>query len=261
MAKYCFKVYTDTSTSEKMLTLEDFEKATLQDLDRFSIQSTTYYDLVYKLANKLQLSNSEIKRVVILDTSKGREFSVVSDNHYIRKLLEELSSVKTIKDTTSYQEMKQYLFDQLHSPNYSSFFDEVYTYKNRFQTLLYQYTVGYHQGVYKEEEERNLVELKGAIEESLQNYKNFRGLSICRQKSENLFRYPRKGTKNSAAKNIQVQSPAMVANPYYLSREFATVQERTVQFNLERDEYLDPSEYESMYGEDTEEVSQKVRLQ
>ena len=53
----------------------------------------------------------------------------------------------------------------------------------------------------------------------------------------------------------------MFANSYYLSHEFPTLQERTVQFNLERDEYLDPSEYESMYGEDTEEVSQRTRLQ
>lgn len=259
MAKYCFKIYTDTS--EKLLKLEDYEKATLQMLDRFSIESTNYYDFVYKLADKLQLSNSEIKRVVIFDTSKEREFSIISGNHYLKKLLDELSSNKAIKETTSYQEMKQYLFEQLHSQNYSYFLDKIYTDKNHFRTILHQYAVGYHQGIYKGEEERNLLELKRSIEERLQDYKNFRGLSICRQKNENWFAYSRKETKNSAAKNIQVKSPTMFANSYYLSREFPTLQERTVQFNLERDEYLDPSEYESMYGEDTEEVSQRTRLQ
>ncbi len=246
MARFKFKVYLENKI--KFIELEEYQKKTLQEMDIICLDKGNYYDLLDDLAYTLQILKSEIKKVYIYDSSKDNDFSIICGNSYIENIMKEISNGKKVTETSSYLEMKNYLFEQLESDNYKTFLTEVYNYGNTFQGILSRYATSFHQGVYSEEESKNLQDLKSEILERLAKYKNYRGLAISRKKKEENYFYKKKSVPK---KNSLSVTTKMVTNPNYtLNRTFKTTLEKVEEYNQETEEYLDPEEYEMMYGED-----------
>lgn len=244
-AKYVFKVYTELVNSE--VVLDELQHAELIDMDRFSIEHYGYFELCNILAEKLKISQQEIKHISILYPRKNIEFSIVSNNKYLVSLLNEVTSQqKEIIKTNQYRELKDYLFAHLETKDYETFLNEIYTYKNKFSQLLQKYGNAYNQGMYSEEERINISNLRHEIEKKLSEYKNCRGLCICRQKSEEI----RFSTKKRTNHNLTVAS-TIVAKPQFKlqPQKFETVEEKTDKYNLENEEFLDPEEYMMMQGD------------
>ena len=182
MARFKFKVYLENKI--KFIELEEYQKKTLQEMDIICLEKESYYDLLDDLAYTSDISRSEIKKVYIYDSIKDNEFSIICGNSYIENIIREISNGKKVTETNSYLEMKNYLLDQLENDNYKTFLTEVYNYGNTFQGILSRYATSFHQGVYSEEESKNLQDLKSEILERLAKYKNYRGLAISRKKKE-----------------------------------------------------------------------------
>ena len=246
MARFKFKVYLENKI--KFIELEEYQKKTLQEMDIICLEKESYYDLLDDLAYTSDISRSEIKKVYIYDSIKDNEFSIICGNSYIENIIREISNGKKVTETNSYLEMKNYLLDQLENDNYKTFLTEVYNYGNTFQGILSRYATSFHQGVYSEEESKNLQDLKSEILERLAKYKNYRGLAIFRKKKEENYFYIKKSVPK---KNSLSVTTKMVTNPNYtLNRTFKTTLEKVEEYNQETEEYLDPEEYEMMYGED-----------
>lgn len=256
MAKYIFKVYTEDSIDN--VTLDGLQQAELLDIDRFIIQNGGYINLANILAEKLEIPLRDIKRISILNTRKDIEFSIAANNKYLKKLLSELSDNQNIINrSSSYLEMKEYLFQNLESKNYEDFLDNVYTYRNKFKMLLSRYGNVYNQGTYSEEERLNVSNLKQEIEKKLSNYKNYRGLCICRQKSEE-FRFS--SNKQKPSLNITVRPAVMTKETFKLKQqEFPTIEDETERYNQDNEEFLDPEEYAMMQGDSESEVKRYPR--
>ena len=231
MARFKFKVYLENKI--KFIELEEYQKKTLQEMDIICLEKESYYDLLDDLAYTSDISRSEIKKVYIYDSIKDNEFSIICGNSYIENIIREISNGKKVTETNSYLEMKNYLLDQLENDNYKTFLTEVYNYGNTFQGILSRYATSFHQGVYSEEESKNLQDLKSEILERLAKYNYF---------------YIKKSVPK---KNSLSVTTKLVTNPNYtLNRTFKTTLEKVEEYNQETEEYLDPEEYEMMYGED-----------
>lgn len=251
MAKYVFKVYTEGAVN--IVTLDELKQADLLDIDRFTIQHGSYINVTDILAEKLEILSQEIKRISIFNTRKEIEFSIVANNKYLRALLSELSdNQKEITKSAHYTEMKEYLFKKLESKNYKDFLDNIYTYNNKFKVLLSRYGNAYNQGTYTEEERVNVSNLKLEIEKKLSEYKNYRGLCICRQKSEEVRIF---SNKQKPSLSIVVRPPVMTSEKIKLKyQEFPTIEEETEMYNQDNEEFLDPEEYAMMQGDSESEV-------
>lgn len=252
MTKFLFKVYTEDDKTHKV-ELDELKKAELFDVDKFIIENGGYLNLSNILADKLSILPQAIKRISILNIRKETEFSVASGNKYLNPLLSEINNSQE-KITTSqyYKKMKDYLFEKLESKDYQEFLEHVYNYQNQFKTLISKYANTYHQGVYSDEERVNLSNLKIEVEKKLSIYKNYRGLCICRERSEEMR------ISSSKAKNVKV-TPVVMTNENFKLKPatFSTIEDKTEKYNYDNDEFLDPEEYAMMQGDSESEVKGK----
>lgn len=259
--KYKFKVYLQNGET-KMLVPKEIQNADLPDLDRFSIEKKGYINLCRVLGEELSISPHQIQKITILQIQTGIEFSLVLYNQYLSSILSSLQTKKILghgnywMNTTvissnhdSYLEMKKYLLENIHT-NYSHFLKEIYYYPNQFHNLLYQYGVSYHQGIYGEEEARNMKELEQRIALELSIYKNYRSLCIARKRWEENRKYQNQKNQNHI-QNVSVTNYAN-QNSYTMNRipenDLGSV---TILFNQQNEEFLEPEEYEEMLGEDS----------
>jgi len=252
MTKYVFKVYTEDNANN--VNIEELQQAELIDMDKYAIKSGSYMDLSQILAKKLKIEQHNIKRIVILNIRKGLEFSIAINNKYLKNLLLDVEEKNQITKSKHYSEMKDYLFQNLESNNYKDFLNNVYTYENKFRMLLTNYSNAYSQGTYTEEERLNVSHLRQEVEKKLSEYKNYRGLCICRQKSEERTSYY---GKQKPSLSIMLTPTIMTTAKYKLKPQyFPTVEEETEKYNRDNEEFLDPEEYLMMQGDSESEVDE-----
>lgn len=263
IVKYKFKVYLQNGETETIIPNE-MKDTKLEDLDRFSIEKGGFLGLCEILGKELSMNPHKIDKITILQLKTGMEFSLISNNQYISAVLSSLQTKKVQRygnyfiDATiisnnhsSYLEMKDYVFKNLHS-NHLKFLNEIYHYQNSFHKLLYQYANAYQQGIYSEEEERNIKELERKITSELSIYQNYRGLSSARKRWEEMVnrqsqnKYNQKNTTHLQVTSSVTTSPYIM---YHVTEE--NLKNVTITFNQEYEEFLEPEEYEKMLGEDS----------
>ena len=138
------------------------------------------------------------------------------------------------RDNINYLEMEKYLFENLEG-NYDLFLTEIYKYNNDFSKLLYRYGNTYNQGLYNEEDFRNIQDLKNKIKLGLTIYKNYRGICKARYEYETKRNYTKKSTVS--AKDV---------NTYYKELEYR-------EENFSHDELYQLNQYTNYLGEEREE--------
>lgn len=261
MAKYAFKVYLFNG-SNKIITLPDMENTDLFDMDRYVVENGGYFHLISKLANNYGITENQIEKVTILRLKKEIEFSILSHNSYLETALNDLEKKKVLghgnyliettvvsQKSESYKKMKDYLFENLKG-DYQMFLNKIYKYHNEFSNLLNSYGSAYHQNTHSEEEMRNIRELELRIETELSIYKNYRGLCLARQKSENYINFNLgKVNKDSKVTNLKIKTNIPDTNinlqPTPISQEQANQTNSYVNdLGEEREEFLDPEEIE-----------------
>ncbi len=245
MARYGFKVYLKDGDT-KTVYFSALEKASLQEMDSFVLEQGIFA-LENKLAEELTVLPQEIEKVKILQVRKQTEFSLCIGNPYLNPILMEIKNSHKIPTTHPvYQDMKKYLFQNLWSENYRYFLDEIYSYQNQFHSLLERYCLTYHQYSEGAEDDRYQKELEEDILENLKNYKNYRGLCICRKKQE-------EKAMQTRFSHLKISSQ-IATTPYHLSSSssysFLSTEEKVSHYNQKHDEYLSPDEYQMMQGED-----------
>lgn len=261
--KYKFKVYLQNGETETIIPNE-IKDANLEDLDRFSIEQGGFLGLCEVLEKELSIHPHQIDKIKILQLKTGMEFSLISNNQYISSVLSSLQTKKVqghgnyfidttviSNDNISYVEMRDYVFENIQG-DYSYFLKEIYNYKNQFSKLLYQYGMAYNQGIYDEEEERNIKELERKIALELSIYKNYRGLSIARKRwEERVNRQIQNKHNQKNVRNLQVTSS--VTNNSYTIHPITEedLKDVIITFNQEYEEFLEPREYIQMLGEDS----------
>ena len=258
MIKYAFRIY-DQNDKFYDIELKELNGKELQGVDRFIIEIGDYFNLIELLAKKSSIETHQIQRVKIYDKKKDIEFSIVSHNKYLRELLSEMSDDKqSITISPHYVKMREYLLENLQSPNYQDFLDSVYTYKNKFRTLLFKYASVYNQKKYSEEELINENNLMKEVLSKLSSYKNFRGLCICRQKNEDGdYTFSNLSKKTN---NIEIKPAVITSSKFNINYDFPTIEEETKDYNYENEEFLEPSEYAMMQGDPTLEAKVKSRV-
>ena len=260
--KYQFKVY--LKNGDMMMIVPSQMKGTdLQDYDLFSIQNHGFFGLTQILGKELSIASTDIDKITILHQRKNIEFSLVTNNPYVSAVIFDLypkkipgvggnymiDAILVPNDHPSYIEMRDYLFQNLQT-DASHFLDEVYTYQNQFHTLLYQYASSLRQSLHTEEEERNIQELKQRIRLELSIYKNYRGLCLARKKYEDRIH-------SSLFSNMNQKSVQNLKITHYATQNLYSMQSsdeddltnRTIIFNQEHEEFLEPEEFAQMQGE------------
>lgn len=259
MAKYCFRVYLNDGSSILMKpSMIDNESNSLLDMDKFVYKCGDYFNFLNILSSELEIKFNEIDKVKIFESSKELEFSIVNDNPYLTPVLltttkrkvynyknYEMNTMVVPINNSSYIDMKNYLFENIQG-DCSYFLNEVYKYNNEFARLLNQYGILYNQGLYQEEDLRNINNLKDKIEIGLSIYKNYRGLCKARYDFEKRVTHLTQISKN----NKQKQEPYNNSIPEYKEKE--VTQEDINNFNQfinylgeEKEEFLDSDEIES----------------
>lgn len=254
MKKYVFKVYTNKSQLE--VTLEGLENASLQEMDKFTVENGAYLDLVNTLANKLSIPSEEITRICILSLRKGTEFSIITNNKYLRYFLLNLPNNQEVTPTDIYKEMREYLFENLAPSKSQNFLDNIYDYNNTFRELLSKYAITNKCSQESEENMNHARRLKIEVDESLKKYKNFRSLCICRSRNEEYYHTLIRKTQNLTITPQVLITPNINLNKD-LNHSFKSVTERTADFNDESEEFLSPEEYSDAYGMDFDDVDKK----
>lgn len=260
--KYCFQVSLQNGDIQKIVPKE-MHGNDLQDFDLFSMNHGGFFGLCEILGKELSISPYQITKISIYYPKKNLEFSLVSNNQYLLPVISSLytKKISSVRNYTfdavvipsnhpTYLEMKNYLFTNLET-NGSYFLTQVYCYHNHLQNLLYQYESTYKQSTLSEEDDRYLKELEHAIVVELSIYKNYRGLCIARKKYEDHFKQQiRKRNPQELAKNLTVTS-YVTEHPYSMqSMNQETLENVTILFNQENEEFLEPEEYQQMLGED-----------
>lgn len=247
MKKYVFKVYTKSSVY--YAEIKGLEEADLQEIDKFTVELGGILDLKQLLAKANEIDEQEITKVVILSLRKNREYSIITNNKYLKNTLLEITGDQKITESSHYQEMKAYLLKKLKSNEATDFLNNIYTYNNTFKDTLSKYVKAKKQMPASEEEDREISNLEREIFQQLARYKNYRGLCICRQKNDDNYYKPRINAHS------QVLDPN---NKYKLNYNsnytFKTIEEKTDDYNKENDEFLSKEEYSKMMGEDIEDT-------
>lgn len=255
MAKYSFEV-TLKNGDIRLVVPDKIRNGNLADFDKFVEEIGGTTKLEEYISDKLDITYSDIKSVMILGNAKQTHFALVSNNQYLTPVLNNLE-VKTInipgkypKTTTTistgnlaYQEMKKYLFDNLKS-NYEHFLTQIYPLNNEFSRLLNSYGNAYKPEVYTEEEATNIKLLENKIAQELSIYKNYRGL--CRYRTLNGFKQFQSPKKNVIT-NLDIKPSVKTKEPYTFDKE-AEIAKQTEFYNQEYEEFLEPDEYEQMLG-------------
>ena len=256
MAKYNYKVNLTDGTTKifNPLTIENVE---LYHMDKYINDCGDLLSFYKIIGDKLNISSSLIDNIKIIQTSKGIEFSIVSNNPYLKNILLDVEK-KKIRNYKNYEmdtmvvssnnsgfiEMKNFLFNNLEN-NSTLFFNEIYKYNNDFSSLLYKYSVVYNSSLRNEEDLRNLNELKNKIKIGLSIYKNYRGLCKARYEYENRVVY----SSNIRNNNKETYTYTI---PEYKEKEIT--QEDINRYNNfinyleeEKEEFLEVDEIESEY--------------
>jgi len=245
MKKYVFKVYIEDYTKE--VTIDELQNADLIDMDKYVLERGGYISLCQTLAEQLKVQSYDIKKIVILNLRKKYEYSIITNNQYIKNLLSDNVEKDSITKSEYYKEMRDYLFKNLESNNYKNFLNNIYTYENNFKLLLTNYSNAYSQVTETEEERINVSNLRQEVEKKLSEYKNYRGLCICRQKSEENI-----NSNNKLKQSLSITlSPAIMTTTKYKLNQphFLSVTEETEKYNHDNEEFLDPEEYLMMQGD------------
>lgn len=256
MAKYEFNIIL-TNGSQQNVTLDQLENAKLSEIDCF-IMKVGYTEFLKLLANKLNISTQKINYVNIVNTrNRNIKISIVSKNEYLRPVLDDLSkkeiqrygkmyrSLETVisKNNEKFKEMYNYLINQLKN-NSDKFLINIYTYKNSFSSLLYQYSNLCKSSINTEEEQRNIENFERQICEELSIYKNYRGLCIARSKSEYKFYTLNKNSPIIESKKIKpiVSQPVIIEEPKMTQIDANNFNQFINDIGEEKEEFLEPEE-------------------
>lgn len=260
MAKYCFKVrlkYNET----KFIVFPSMDELELNNFDAFVLESKSYSNLCSKLEKEFHIKPNEIIDITIFNQRTGSNYSLIFENKYLDYIVSEVKTkkiqgygnyfmdAKVVPINQNYcLEMKDYLLNNL-KDDYQFFLKNIYNYQNKFQELLYRYGAIYKQGIYNEEDETNLRELEQRISLELSIYKNYRGLCKARKKWEdygNMYLT----SKNNLTGSIKNLKPTInIKQVSYTFDKKQDLEDRTIIFNQEYDEFLEPEEYEEMVDE------------